>query len=261
MDDKQFAVLSGQLIRIADALERLVQGSTPQEPNLIKPLEEYAGFNWETIGATVVREDPDGATHVEWGGFIWTRRSPSNKYDPAIWYSRASGKDEDGTVHYLRLITFRTIKDADPIPGKVVGSLGDGKSQAGAQGAAAPGKRPAQPTQAMLPDPALSREGSKARPKEGPMDATTYYAEATGKRFNLSREAAAAIARMYGVDTMDSKADFAKAWPALPYFAECKANGLDFKASLSTLTDALMDLEQALLKMREQHALEPEKES
>lgn len=119
MDEKQFTLMFHEMTRIADALERLARGSEPEEPNHIKALDQFAVFDWATIGASIVQSDQFGPTHVEWNGMLWTRRSPQNKFEGAIWFSRASGKDADGNVHYLRLITFREIKDADPLPAKV----------------------------------------------------------------------------------------------------------------------------------------------
>lgn len=105
-----------QLTRIADALERLSNGGEPVAPDMRRPISEFSHFDWASIGASVVSSDNDGPTHVEYGGTLWTRRSPQNKFGAAIWFSRASGgKDADGNVKYLRLITFQEIHDADPI--------------------------------------------------------------------------------------------------------------------------------------------------
>jgi hypothetical protein len=106
------------LARIADALERLANNGQPTSPDMRRPIEEYASFDWPSIGASVVQSDRDGATLVEYGGFLWTRRSPANKFDPAIWFSRAAGKDAEGNVLYLRLLTFQTIKAPEALPEK-----------------------------------------------------------------------------------------------------------------------------------------------
>ena len=77
------------LTRIADALEHLASNGKPAEPNYQIPIQQYAKFDWSVINATVLGQDPDGPTHVGWGGAIWTRRSPENKkYEPVIFYSR-----------------------------------------------------------------------------------------------------------------------------------------------------------------------------
>lgn len=104
-----------QLARIADALESIAHAGRPPAPNYTRPIEAFSGFDWASINARVIKADPDGPTHVEWGGETWTRRSPVNKFGPSIWYSRAQGKDDDGNVIYLRLITFKEFKDSDPL--------------------------------------------------------------------------------------------------------------------------------------------------
>lgn len=137
MDEKEqklFAAILGQLIRISDALEAIARAGEPAEPNLVKPLDEFSSFDWSSIGASAVHQDQDGPTHLEWGGYVWTRRSPSNKYDPAIWYSRAAGRDAEGNVRYLRLITFRKVGEAEPVPEKA--------KQSGSKRAAESGKGP-----------------------------------------------------------------------------------------------------------------------
>src|SRR5574337_764687 len=124
MNDQLAEKLLQQLERIAMSLENLARAGAPAEPNYVKPLSEYRGFDWESIGASVVQQDADGPTHLEWGGALWTRRSPANKFEPAIWYSRAAGKDEAGNNRYLRLITFRPVWDAEPLPEKTQSATG-----------------------------------------------------------------------------------------------------------------------------------------
>lgn len=111
--------ISQSLERIASALERLALSNEPEEPNHILPLEQFAAFDWNSIGASIVQQDQFGPTCVEWSGTLWTRRSPSNKFGEAIWYSRSIGKDAEGKVKYLRLITFRKITGVDPLPPSV----------------------------------------------------------------------------------------------------------------------------------------------
>jgi hypothetical protein len=50
------------------------------------------------------------------------RRSPANKFGEAIWFSRCTGKDENGENKYEKLITFKpTSKIAvEPLPEKVL---------------------------------------------------------------------------------------------------------------------------------------------
>lgn len=181
------------LRRIADALEEIARqgrGAEPAAPNYERDLAGFAAFDWTSIGASVVSIDEGGATHVEWGGMIWTRRSPANKFDPAIWYSRSAGKDEDGTVRYLRLITFRTIGKADPLPEQLASTV----------------RRQAL-TQASL------------------LSMREYIEEATAEdRHGLSREAAEYIANLAGCK--DPGSDFTQAAELLPFFAEAKRRKL-----------------------------------
>ncbi len=106
------------LERIAASLERLAPANQ-SAPNYQKTLEEFRGFDWATIGATVVQSDPSGAAIVEWSGQQFTRRSPTNKFGEAIWFSRSVGKDDDGNTRYERLITFRKMGEVEPIPDRV----------------------------------------------------------------------------------------------------------------------------------------------
>lgn len=115
--------LAPVLERIAVALERLANDGKPVAPNLTRPMEEYAGFDWASIGADIVKTDNDGPTHIQHNGMLYTRRSPVNKYDPAIWYSAPAGKDAEGNTEYVRLVTFKHFGDADPLPSKVTGEI------------------------------------------------------------------------------------------------------------------------------------------
>ena len=87
-------------------------------PNYQRPLSEYPMFDWPSIGATVLNRDDDGATVVEWNGQVFTRRSPNNKFDAAVWFSRCVGKDADGNNRYARLISFKAVSEAEPIAAK-----------------------------------------------------------------------------------------------------------------------------------------------
>ena len=92
--------------------------SSNTAPNYQRLLSEYPTFDWSSVGATVLNRDGDGATSVEWNGQVFTRRSPSNKFQCAIWFSRHLGQDSDGNKRYARLITFRDLNDAEPIAAK-----------------------------------------------------------------------------------------------------------------------------------------------
>jgi hypothetical protein len=92
--------------------------SSNTAPNYQRPLSEYSTFDWSSISATVLNRDDDGATSVEWNGQVFTRRSPSNKFDAAVWFSHHLGQDSDGNKRYARLISFRALNDAEPIAAK-----------------------------------------------------------------------------------------------------------------------------------------------
>ncbi len=89
--------------------------SSNPAPNYRRPLSDYQDFDWASIGAIVLKEDKDGATEVEWNGQVFTRRSPNNSFEAAIWFSRSVGKDSEGKNKYLRLITFKAPSESGPI--------------------------------------------------------------------------------------------------------------------------------------------------
>src|SRR3972149_268206 len=124
-DDKSIqlqAATVAALNRIASALEAIALTKAPA-PNFVRSIAEYGAFDFEAIGAKVTGRDQQGVTAVEWAGYQWTRRSPSNKFGSAIWFSRAAGKDEAGNVRYVRLITFREMTEPEPLPGKVAAQV------------------------------------------------------------------------------------------------------------------------------------------
>jgi DdrB-like protein len=83
-------------LRGVEAHLRQIAVSSNPAPNYQRPLSEYSTFDWTSIGATVLNRDGDGVTAVEWNGQVFTRRSPSNKFDAAVWFSRHLGQDTDG---------------------------------------------------------------------------------------------------------------------------------------------------------------------
>lgn len=122
--DAILAILSQQTLaleRLADAVERLAP-TTTTAPNYIYSLESFKIFDWASIGATIERSDQYGPAIVSWRGQQFVRRSPSNKFGEAIWYSRCVGKDENGENKYERLITFKPFSktEVEPIPEKVM---------------------------------------------------------------------------------------------------------------------------------------------
>jgi DdrB-like protein len=105
-------------------LRQIAISSNPA-PNYQRTLNEYPGFDWSSIGATVIKEDIDGAAVIEWNGQQFIRRSADNKFNAALWFSRCVGKDADGNNKYVRLITFKAVSGAEPIAAKakrVIGS-------------------------------------------------------------------------------------------------------------------------------------------
>jgi len=120
------ALLAGQLAaqnkiltRIAEALEQMARASAPKEPNYKRPLSNFAKFDWSSIDATVTARDRDGVSAVEWSGYPFTRRAGQGKFGQAIWFSRPVGKDADGNNTYARLITFKDLTEAEPLPEKI----------------------------------------------------------------------------------------------------------------------------------------------
>lgn len=71
------------LERIADVLDRFAPTNAP---NYQRSLEEFRTFDWHSIGASVERTDQYGPAVVNWQGYQFIRRSPSNKFGEAICY-------------------------------------------------------------------------------------------------------------------------------------------------------------------------------
>lgn len=105
------------LLGIDASLRQMVLVSSPA-PNYQRQLNEYQNFDWGSIGAMILKQDEDGVSAVEWNGQVFVRRSPNNKYDAAIWFSRCTGKDADGNNRYVRLISFKAVNEAEPIAAK-----------------------------------------------------------------------------------------------------------------------------------------------
>jgi DdrB-like protein len=116
--------LNKTLQMIAESLQsvelhlRDISISSNPDPNYRRPLSDYREFDWASIGAIVLKEDGYGATEVEWNGQAFTRRSPQNSFDAAIWFSRSVGKDSEGKNKYLRLITFKAPSESGAIAAK-----------------------------------------------------------------------------------------------------------------------------------------------
>ena len=130
MENERFDALLGMLGELVVSLDRIArntQPAAPEEPDMQRPIEAFVGFDWDSIEATVVKADEFGAALLEHSGRLWTRRSPANKFGEAIWFSRPDGKDAEGNVKYLRLITFRKVADAEPLSPAAAKALRDAR--------------------------------------------------------------------------------------------------------------------------------------
>lgn len=124
--EQQLAHQNDLLERIALALEQsefaLPGGSAPGSssgPNYEVCLSQFKTFDWASIDATVEYADSDGVATVIWRGHRYVRRSAENKFKPAIWFSRSTGRDDEGNVRYAKLATFSLRPKAEPLPSKV----------------------------------------------------------------------------------------------------------------------------------------------
>ena len=102
------------LEQVAQFLEE--ESARKEAPNYQQHLEEFATFNWASIGATVERADGQGAAIVNWKGKQFVRRSPTNKYGAVVFFSRCVGKDEQDKNRYERLCTFKSLENVEVEP-------------------------------------------------------------------------------------------------------------------------------------------------
>jgi hypothetical protein len=112
--------------RTAVALEQVCSYMAPKAPNYKHTLAEWRAFDWASIGAEVVRSDADGVAVVRWGGYLWTRRAPDNKFAEAVWYNRTEGLKPDGGPNYVRLVTFQKAPEPEPVGRKAQRAAGEG---------------------------------------------------------------------------------------------------------------------------------------
>ena len=115
-------VIWRELREIKQLLAEREPPSPPSAPNLRRLLTDYPNFDWAAIGAVVKQRDDDGPALVEWRGNLYTRRT-NPKFGAEIWFSRATGRDEDGEVSYERLITFAEPPAVEPLPKRVRDAL------------------------------------------------------------------------------------------------------------------------------------------
>lgn len=125
--EQQTADLYAELTRTLKNIElALMACAAATPPNWKRPLSAYKNGWVKAIGAYEVTRDQHGPSVIFWMGHHYTRRCGSNpKYGAAIWFSRATGKGEDGETAYARLITFEdgAAPAAEPLPAYVVEKL------------------------------------------------------------------------------------------------------------------------------------------
>lgn len=92
------------LERVAQSLEEAE--ARKEAPNYQLHLEEFATFDFSSIGATIERADGQGAAILNWKGRQFVRRSPTNKFGAVVFFSRCIGNDEQGVKKYERLCTL-----------------------------------------------------------------------------------------------------------------------------------------------------------
>ena len=125
MTDEQFKMILSELRKQTQAIEAQTQAIQTQTqatqalqlaPDYSYPFSSYDGFDWSSIGATVVSRDQYGASIVQWAGRQYVRRS-NPKYGKEFWFSVSV----DG--EYKRLVTFGKTAEAEPLSNKTVDEL------------------------------------------------------------------------------------------------------------------------------------------
>jgi hypothetical protein len=103
------------LANIAESLNKIALALNAST-EIRKSIGEYLDFDWASIGAKVLKSDADGPGVVEHSGKIYKRRAPDNRFAAAIWFSRCTGKAEDGANQYETLISFEQLSaEIEPI--------------------------------------------------------------------------------------------------------------------------------------------------
>jgi hypothetical protein len=114
------ATIATDLGGLRAAVEDLANNSEAAvAPDYRYPMAAYWTFDWAVINARVVDRDNDGPTAVQYRNRVYYRRSPRNKFAPAVWYSYADGQDDTGNTVYRCLVTFKDVADVDPVPDKI----------------------------------------------------------------------------------------------------------------------------------------------
>lgn len=261
----QTEILTGiydQLKGIRSALEKLATCSPPAESNFERPLADFPDFDWGSIDAKVMQRDSYGVSLVEHGGSLY-RRMNNAKFGNDIWFSRSSGKkDENGDTIYVRLIRFREIKDAEPLPEKIQKAVASAPKRAPAPAISPKAPELGDPPAASddpveyfnnrAPVPVPNPQPEKHLNGAGPVSASQYYPEATGKTHGLTTAEAREVAFLMGVNINEKSPDFTAAFRVLPYFAEARAGGMDFVTARAILSGNRYELERALPALRKE---------
>lgn len=109
-------VMAEATVQIEHNLGRLASAGGNSSPNYFKRLSDFQNFDWSSINADVIERDRDGVSVVEWEGRMFTRRKGNADYDPALFFTVCTGKDEAGKNKYDRLITFKQPSKAKRVP-------------------------------------------------------------------------------------------------------------------------------------------------
>lgn len=108
------------LLRIAAALEAQRE---PEPETLEYPLSQLKGFDWASIGASVVATDEDGVSVIRTAEGKFAKRRSNDKFGVEVWFSYATGKKPDGTNLYRKVIEFKDSKPAEPLGRKTAQAL------------------------------------------------------------------------------------------------------------------------------------------
>ena len=130
------------LLRIAAALEAQRE---PEPETLEYPLSQLKGFDWASIGATIVATDEDGVSTIRTAEGKFAKRRSNDKFGVEVWFSYATGKKPDGTNLYRKVIEFKDSKPAEPLGRKT------------AQALAGEPQKPAAPAESPLMAPIRAR--------------------------------------------------------------------------------------------------------
>jgi hypothetical protein len=134
LTDQQFAELITVLKPLSDyAALQLSKEKRGNAPNLLRPLADYAGFDWEhhIPGCVIIAQDRDGATEVEHDGRVY-RRYRSAEDDAKgrdIRYRRVvSGTVAEKNCVWATLIAFREPKAVRPLNSSVREAVAEGQA-------------------------------------------------------------------------------------------------------------------------------------